>query len=153
MTKNGIVLTVVALLLACIYVYFFTDLLVKPRMQIIPVIRPDRPSSIPRSDDNQVYPVAFKLDREYRLTSVKVLVAAEVATNKYAPPLWHMVSDSQSAPTDAIVYGGQIKGMKPKVPRARPSPLEPGVPYLLIVEAGNVVGQTNFATKAVVKTR
>lgn len=151
MTKNGILLTVLALVLASVHIYFFTDWFHRPRMMIIPIIKPDRPSAIPRGDDLQVYPVAFKFDRDYRLTSVKVVEEREFATNKYAPPLWHMISDDASSPMDSIVYGERIRGMKPRVPRGRPAPLDPGVSYLLIVEAGSVLGETNFTTKAVVK--
>ena len=36
--------------------------------------------------------------------------------------------------------------MKPAVPRARPEPLQPGIPYLMLVEAGKIHAQTNFHT-------
>ena len=152
MTKNGIVLTVVAVLLAAVYAFFFTDWFIKPTIQIIPTIRPGRPSAIPRGPDQEnVSPVSFALDGKYKLTSVKVCIAAELATNKYATPLWHLISDSNSIPSKAIIYGGPIKGMKPETPKARPEPLLPDIEYTLLLEAGKARSQTNFhTTKAVV---
>jgi hypothetical protein len=152
MTKNGIFLSVIAVLLAACYVYFFTDWFHKETIQIIPTIRPGRPSAIPRDPDQEaVHPVSFALDGKYKLTTVKVIPAAELATNKYAMPLWHLISDSNSVPTKSIVYGYPIKGMKPAVPRARPEPLLADVEYTLLVEAGRIRTQTNFhTTKAVI---
>ena len=152
MTKNGIILSFIAVLLAAVYVYYFTDLFRKEGIQIIPTIRPGRPSAIPRGPDQEnVSPVSFALDGKYKLTSVKVCIAAELATNKYATPLWHLISDSNSIPSKAIIYGGPIKGMKPETPKARPEPLLPDIEYTLLLEAGKARSQTNFhTTKAVV---
>ena len=141
-------MSAVAIVLAAVYVIFFLDLFHKPSIEILPQIRPGRASAIPRERNAPpVYPVAFKLNGKYKLTTIKVLNAAEVATNKYAEPLWHMVADSSSAPQDWIMYGLPIKGMKPAVPRAKPHPLEPDVNYLLVLEAGKMKGQTNFMTR------
>ena len=151
MSRNGYVLLVVAALLGAAYVYFFTDLFSKETIQIIPQIRPGRPSNVSRSGDlPAVYSVSFSFDGKYQLTSVKVVSADDLRTNKYANPLWHLVSDSNSPPTKAIVYGHPIKGMKPKIERTRPEPLQPNVPYVLFIEAGKIKGQTNFFTKEVV---
>jgi hypothetical protein len=147
MTKNGIFLSVVAVLLAAVYVYFFTDWFHKKTIQIIPTIRPTQPSAIPRDPDQPpVYPVSFALDGKYELTSVKVVAAADMATNRYPAPLWHLTSDSNSVPTRSIVYGSNIKGMKPAVTRQRPEPLMPEVEYVLLVEARNLRAKTNFHT-------
>lgn len=140
------------MLLAASYVYFFTDLFYKQTIQIIPSVRFGRASSIPRNPgEKDVYPVAFKLDGNYKLTSVKVVTASELATNKYANPLWHLMSVSNSVPTKAIIYGLPIRGMQPEVPEARPEPLQPDVTYIVMVEAGNLKGQTNFFTRQVVQ--
>ena len=96
--------------------------------------------------------VSFALDGKYRLTSVKVVAASDYATNKYANPLWHLISDSNSVPTKAIVYGFPIKGMKPATPKARPEPLLPNVPYIMMVDAGKIHAQTNFHTSEVVQS-
>src|SRR5262245_7042476 len=42
--------------------------------------------------------VLFLLNRETKLTSVRVVFASEIATNKYAPAIWELVSDSNSVP-------------------------------------------------------
>lgn len=153
MTKNGIFLSVVAVLLAAVYVYFFTDWFHKNTIQIIPTIRPTQASAIPRDPDQPpVYPVSFALDGKYELTSVKVVAAADLATNKYPTPLWYLRTDSNSVPTRSIVYGLPIKGMKPAVARQRPEALMPEIDYVLLVEAGNVKAQTNFhTTRALVR--
>jgi hypothetical protein len=98
MSKSGIYLTFILAILGAAYVGLFTDWFRSQSIQIIPTIRPDRPSRIARGDETQVYPVAFKFGKPYKLSEVKVVVAAELATNKYAAPLWHMVSDDPSRP-------------------------------------------------------
>jgi hypothetical protein len=147
MTKKSIFLSFIAALLATAYVCFFTDWFNKETIQIIPQIRPGRASSIPRDPGSApVCLVSFAFDGKYKFTSVKVVAAGDLATNKYPTPLWHLVSDSNSVPIKAIVYGYPIKGMKPAVERTRPEPLEADVSYVLMVEAGKVRGQTNFHT-------
>src|SRR5262245_51170151 len=99
MSKNGIALSVVFVILAVTYVCFFTDWFTKESIQIIPQIRPGRASSIRRGPDTPaVSPVSFAFDRKLELTSVKVVSAQDYATNKYSNPLWHLISDSNSIP-------------------------------------------------------
>lgn len=138
-----------------LYVVFFTDLFRKQSMQIIPTHRPGRASAIPRPRDSAaVYPISFRFNRNYRFTSIKVVNAAEYATNKNTLPMWHMVSDSNSTPQNTIVYGlPKIPGMRPAVARSKPQPLEAGVEYLLLIEARGIKGQTNFIAREYVATR
>jgi len=153
MTKNGIVLSVIAVILAAIYVYAFTDLLRSETIQIIPTIRPVRVTAVPIDPDQPpVYPVSFAFSDKCALTSVKVVAATDLATNKHPLPLWHLVSDSNSVPTKSIVYGHSVKGMKPAVARTRPEPLLPDVEYVLLVEAGKIKAQTNFHTAKAVES-
>jgi hypothetical protein len=150
MTKNGIVLSIVAVILGVCYVCFFTGWFKTETIQIIPTIRANRPTAAPRNPDQEpVYPVSFALDDKYMLTSVKVVAAGDMATNNYPTPLWHLISDSNSIPVKSLVYGYPIKGMKPAVARARPEPLEPDVEYVLLLEAGKVKARTNFHTARV----
>ena len=154
MTKNGILLSIIAVILAAVYAVYFTDWFKKDGIQIIPTVRPGSKSEIPRDPDEvPVHRVSFALDGKYKLTCVKVHVASELATNKYATPLWHLISDSNSVPTKSITYGLDVKGMKPAVPRARPEPLLANVEYTLVLEAGNVRAQTNFHTTPAVVLR
>src|SRR5262245_49953160 len=79
--------------------------------------------------------VVFLLNRETKLTSVRVVFASEIATNKYATAIWELTSDSNSVPVKDFIYGGNIRGMKPLVPNAVPDALQPGVKYRLLIEA------------------
>jgi len=151
MTKNGYLLLTLAVLLGASYAYFFTGLFQREHIQIIPQIRPGRPANASRSGDvPATYPVSFLFDRKYQLTEIKVVPAQELATNKYATPTWHLISDSNSIPTKNVIYGYMPKGMKPAIARMRPEPLQPNVSYVLFVEAGKIKGQTNFFTKEMV---
>ncbi len=88
--------------------------------------------------------MTFGLDRYYRLTDVKVVPLAEWQTNHSVLPLWHLVSDSKSAPTKFFFYGQDIDGMKPFLPGTQPKPLETNVVYRLFLSAGSVNGQHDF---------
>ena len=148
MSRNLITLLFVLVLLGTGYAWM-NDWFRKPGIQIIPQVRPNRVSAIPRSDEAAVYPVSFALDGKYNLTSIKVVAAEELKTKKYPEVLWHLISDSNSIPTKSFLYGQKIPGMKPSVPRGRPQPLQPNTPYVLLIEAGGFKGQTNFFTKEV----
>ena len=151
MTRNGYVLLAIAALLGAAYLCLFTDLFNKETIQIIPQIRPGRASNVSGSGDKPpVCPVSFSFNGKYQLTSVKVVPADDLATNKYANPVWHIISDSNSVATKAVVYGYPVKGMKPAIARTRPEPLLPNIPYVVMVEAGKIKGRTNFFTKEVV---
>jgi hypothetical protein len=93
-------------------------------------------------------PVAFTLNGYYRLTGVKVVPLAGISTNKYAHPVWHLVSDSNSVPTSSFVYGGPIRGMRPAVKGARPDPLDPAATYRLIVTTPDKEAQHDFRLTA-----
>ena len=147
MTKNGTFLSVIAVLLAAVYIYSFTDWLRSDTIQIIPTIRPGRVAAAPRDPAQAaVYPVSFAFSGKFLFTSVKVVAAEDLATNKHPMTLWHLVSDSNSVPTKSIVYGNPIKGMRPAVARISPEPLQPDVDYVLMLEAGKIKAQTNFHT-------
>ncbi|MCW5554845.1 MAG: hypothetical protein KIS67_22115 [Verrucomicrobiae bacterium] len=91
-------------------------------------------------------PVVFNFDPFCRFSSVRVVVAAEIETNKYAHPLWHLVSDSNSIPVGTFTYGSRIPGMRPAVKGATPDPLQPGVNYRLLVTTGDRQEQHDFST-------
>lgn len=150
MTKKQVLLLAIAVVLLCGYVYYFTDWFASESIQIVHTLRPYTPSKRGRgrsSDDNPAAnTVSFGFNRKCRLIEVKVIPASDLATNKYAHPIWHLVSESNSVPTKAFVYGMNIQGMHPKVPGARPDPLQPGVAYRLFVEAGDLKGEHEFKT-------
>lgn len=90
-------------------------------------------------------PVTFMLNGFYRLTSVRVFEAAKVATNKYAVPVWRIISDSNSVPTSSFNYGSYIRGMHPEVKGARPEALQAGITYRLVVATDqNLEAQHDF---------
>jgi hypothetical protein len=78
-----------------------------------------------------------------------VVDAEEFKTNKYAHPIWHMISDATSVPVRGFVYGEKIKGMKPSIPRGKAEALRTDATYLLLIDAGKNKGEIAFKTKAV----
>ena len=88
--------------------------------------------------------VAFRLDREYRLTELKVVPLAAWQTNPAVIPVWHLVGNRKSAPIEFFLYGQNIRGMKMAIPGVKPRPLEDSVTYRLFVSAGPVKGQHDF---------
>jgi hypothetical protein len=88
--------------------------------------------------------VAFTLSDYCRLTSVNVVLAADIATNKYAHSIWSLVTESNSIPTASFVYGGFIRGMHSPVNGAA-APLEPGVTYRLLVKTKDQTAQHDFS--------
>lgn len=110
--------------------------------RLSPWMRDKRPAT--RGNDLGV-PVTFMLNGFYQLTSVRVFEAAKIATNKYAVPVWRIISDSNSVPTSSFNYGSYIKGMHPEVKGSRPEALQPGITYRLVVATDkNLEAQHDF---------
>jgi hypothetical protein len=115
--------------------------------RVSPWLKPGRPGAKRANDLGE--PVAFTLNGFYRLTSVKVVIASEIATNKYAHPVWHLISESNSVPVSVLTYGGGIRGLHSAVKGARPDPLVPGVDYrLLLTTDKDQQGQHDFCIEA-----
>jgi hypothetical protein len=152
MTKKQLLTLVIAVVAFAAYAYYFTDWFTSDRIQIVHTLRPATPAKNPRrqrmADNPLVNTVSFGLNSKYKLTAVKVIPVAELETNKYAHPIWHLVSESNSIPTKGFVYGTYIKGMHPKVPGAQADPLLPDVNYRLLLEAGDIKGEYDFNTTA-----
>ena len=146
--KNIVVLAISFLAVAAVYYYLYRDSFRKPHIQISHTFRPSAYALMHQnpanpSDDPPEY-VIFGMEHEYRLTSIKVVSIPELQTNKYAHPVWEMISDSNSVPTRTFTYGRRIRGMHPTVKGAKADPLESNVPYRLFVEAGKITGQHDF---------
>ncbi len=130
--------------------YLNRDWFAKDRIQIYHRSRPARASFIRRKRSNpggenpSVDPIIFGFDRSVKLTSIEVVPVAELETNKYTRPLWHMVSESNSVATRDFAYGAPVRGMHPAIKGANPDPLEPGVKYRLRIEAGSFKGEHDF---------
>jgi hypothetical protein len=114
----------------------------KEQMVINPSLRPARRA------DAAVWPVFFALNDDFRLTSVKVIPFTGDKFDPMGLPAWQLISDSNSVPTRAFRYGQNIPGMKPKLKDTKPDPLQPGVTYRLLVEAGSIKASADFSTKA-----
>lgn len=153
MTKKNILLLAVAFLaVAFAYWQLYKDSFRPRSIHISHTVRyrlssPGRPT--PKLlDAESGSTVNFGLGGEYRLTEVKVTSEAELATNKFAHPVWHLISDSNSTPVRVVVYGQGIRGMHPAVKGAQPDPLADGIPYKMSIDAGNLHGEHNFTVGA-----
>lgn len=146
--KNLIVLAITLVSVIGFYLYLFRDSFRKPIIHISHTIRLN-PAYIrhpPKGETAEEMPhlISFGLNGNFKLTSIKVVPLAELETNKFAHPVWEMVSDSNSAPTRSFAYGFRIKGMHPAVKGATADPLVPNVTYRLLVEANSIKGQHDF---------
>ena len=140
-------LVALAVALGGFSLYLNRDWFAKDNIQITHRSRPARAGFFGRKRPAEVAavnPIIFGFNRKLKLTSVKVIPASEIETNKYPHPIWHMISTSNSVPTRTFVYGMPIKGMRPAVQGATPDPLEPGVKYQVQIEAGTRKAQHDF---------
>jgi hypothetical protein len=144
MTKKNIFVVVAVVLLAGLSLY-----LNRGRFQSEPVrigsrsMQP-RAAGLRRGAKDPANSVVFLINRPLKLTSVKVVPVNDIQTNKYALPVWELVSQTRSIPVKDFIYGANIKGMQPSVKGAVADPLQPGVPYRLLVEAGDVKVEHDF---------
>jgi len=140
MNKKNIALIAITLVLAGVYIIYFTDWLKPKTIQITSTSRPLRATGTGPATDRLI----FGLDDSYSLTEVKVVALAELQTNKFAQPAWHLVSEDGSDDVKQFFYGEQIRGMDPAAEGGRPEPLQPGATYRLFVAAGKARGQYDF---------
>jgi hypothetical protein len=140
MSKKNIGLVLLLVVLGAIYIFNFTDAFNEPTIQVISQVRP----KIGRGKKAMENVLTFSLDNKYPLTSLKVVEENDFRTNKYPHALWHLISESNSVPTKAIIYGVTIDGMKPQIANLKPEHLEPKSSYVLLLEAGKIKGQTTF---------
>jgi len=82
---------------------------------------------------------------------VKVIRVGAYETNKFTPPLWHLVAYTNVPPTEGFLYGQRLPGMRPWLTNARPQRLEPNTVYRLFVQAGRAKGQIDFHTSGLVE--
>ena len=118
-------------------------------MQISALNRPHRRGDKAETGITPIYPVTFNFNRKYKVSSIKVVAADDLKTNKYPYALWHLVADPETKPSPlkAIMYGQEVRGLKPKIPGAAADPLNPDAEYVIFIEAGNVKSQTNFTAR------
>jgi hypothetical protein len=90
-------------------------------------------------------PLLFEFSRMLKLTSITVVPVLGPDSRQAAPPLWHLVSRSNSVPTRGFVYGMNVPGMQTATKGATPEPLLPSGTYRLIVEEGSRKAQHDFS--------
>jgi len=154
MTRKVWALIVAAVVLGAISIYLNKDAWAGRtiQLQISDRSRPEHPRSArgrtPTQNDSQTDPVHFTLNRELKLTEIKVVPLSAIQTNKYPEAVWHLISDSNSVPVTGFAYGQRMKGMRAAVKGATADPLEPGVPYRLFVAAGPIKTEHDFKPEA-----
>ena len=144
MTKKNLGLLLVVIVLATVYIVYFTQWFRPQTVRIFSVNRNLRAAPL---RGNLLPNLNFVLSRPLRLTELKVVSLAGLATNKATLPVWHLISDSKSVPTKMFFYGQPIGGMRPYLKGVRADELETNVPYRLLISAGRVTGQNDFELK------
>jgi hypothetical protein len=144
MDKKSQILIGFAVVLAAVYIVFFTNWF-KP--QTVNIFHTTRYVSYRRSTSGTMPELMFGLNQKLSLTEITLVSLAASQTNSVNVPLWHLVSSSNSTAVKSFFYGQYIRGLKPAVPGSRPQPLTTNVPYRLIIEAGKVKGQHDFELK------
>jgi hypothetical protein len=136
MTKTKLITVSVLILgLVGLSIYLNRDYFKPETIQISHRLSPWMQSRRPGNRGNNAsVPVTFMLNSYHKLTSVRVVETEKLATNKFAVPVWRIISDSNSVPTSSFNYGGYIRGMRPEAKNTRPETLQPGVNYRLFIE-------------------
>jgi hypothetical protein len=132
----------VATALGALYLLGFTDLGRPEQIQINVVERPFIPNPAP----GDVLPLVFGLDRDRKLTALRITPLTEVS-NRTPKSVWNLTSKSGSEPVRGFTFADEIPGMK-LATGSKPVPLVAGVPYRLAIEAGTARGQTDFTPHA-----
>jgi hypothetical protein len=133
-------LTVAALVAGGVVLYAIKDSFAKPPIQISH--RFDMAGGRFTQAPGTV-PLFFELTRPLKLTSVEVFLLSDLQTNKAPEAYWHLVSDSNSVPTKGFLYGMTIPGMRAAA--GTTNALELGAEYRLVIEAGSLKAQHDFA--------
>ena len=146
MSKKNIGLLLLFVTLGAIYIFYFTNIFHTPEIQITSKMRPviARRGKTKTPPAPPAHTISFSLNDKYALTSIRVVEEEDFKTNKYPHAIWHLISESNSVPTKTIIYGMTVTGMKSKVAKVKPGSLRTNVPYVLLLEAGNLKGQTTF---------
>jgi hypothetical protein len=148
MTKKNWLMMIVLLVLAGVYIFYFTDWLKPKIIQISSTSRAfgRRPVNNAGAGPEMI-PVTFSLEPQCRPTEIKVVPLAAWQTNQSTMPVWHLVYSSNAAPMKIFFYGQRLRGMKPEISGAQAEPLQPNVTYRLFLTAGRAKGQHDFEVK------
>jgi hypothetical protein len=147
MTKKDIWLSAILVTLIAVYVCFFTNWFKPKTIRIFDTSRQiARRVRHFRGSADLPY-VLFGMEGRFQLTEVKVVPLASFETNSDTPPVWHLISDSNSPPVQQFVYGQRIWGMRQAFQGAEAEDLETDITYRLFVVAGKAKGQHDFFIK------
>jgi hypothetical protein len=138
--------------LTAVVIYLSKDWFAPADIQIVTTLRPNR---LPERTQKRLGPalkeqpftLIFALNQKCELTSLKVVNAADAATNKFPHPLWHLESESNSVPVKSFTYGVPVRGMKPPVKGATADVLVRGVQYKLLLETKDQQAEHTFTVK------
>jgi hypothetical protein len=143
MQRSQIAWIVALLLVIGVYICCFSHWGEKREIQVVasvrPVRQPRRRGAAPPTN-GPAFQVVFTLDAYYKLTGIEVAPLDRNHPDAAQPPLWKLVSRSNSVPVKLFTYGQLINGMQPYLPSAQPDPLVPGAIYRIEVSAGNLKG-------------
>jgi hypothetical protein len=148
MSTKNVFLIVIVLLLAGLSLYLNKDRFGRPFIQIGHRFEHPHGALARRFGNSNTNILIFILDREVALTAVRVVAARDLESNPSAHAVWDLVSDSNSVPVKDLVYGMNIRGLRPATPQAKAEPLETGVKYRLLLQAGSRKGQHDFVAEA-----
>jgi hypothetical protein len=135
MNKKNLALIGLVLVLAAVYVIYFTDWF---RSKPIIISHTSRPMG-----RNGREMLLFSLGGDYSITEIKVVPLDEWQTNRMTPPVWHVEGDGTD-PVNHFVYGQNLDGLDPVVEGVRPDPLQPGVKYRIFVTGDSRKGSHDF---------
>jgi hypothetical protein len=139
--KNAIISVIALLIIGGLYAYVYRDYFRRPVMGI----ERTRERLTRRRAPGPVTPhPVFALDKDYRLTSIKVVPLAEYKANGHARVLWELASSAGSTPIKIFSYGSSIAGMHGVNSADTAEPLSNNVAYRLILQAGRTTGQDDF---------
>jgi hypothetical protein len=149
MTKKLILIIAFVLLLGGLSLYFNRDSFASDEIQISHrSIAPRHSFKRGPATKTAANPVVFLLNKKVKLTSVKVVLASDIQTNKFAHAIWDLVSDSNSVPVKDFLYGAPIRGMRLAVKGVPADTLEPGVNYRVLIETGSDKAEHDFVPLA-----
>lgn len=123
--------------LGAFYLLRFTDF---GRPQVIQVNIVERPF-VSNPAPGAVLPLVFGLDRDFRLTSLRILPVTEVSNAK-PKVAWQLTSKAGSEPVRGFTYADEIPGMTSG--GFKVLPLVAGTTYRMEVEAGRAKGRADF---------
>lgn len=150
MSRKEWVLVALVLVLGGLWVVFFSGWFGPKVIRVESTVRSAREAWGPAgrrvnpAGQPELGNVSFSLHQHYKLTSVKVVAVSDLQTNKYPHALWHLTAKGGSAPVDSLAYGFPVAGMTSGAAGVEPEPLEVGVEYRLLVEAGAWKGARDF---------